>query len=138
MRTVHPAVHATVASGPASHEEAAESGQGATLATGCIEVSWWPKTFYSEHLVTLHELYPSTDSSSKGMVEMDSFKEKAVTEDEASWTTSEGTDHGYHGGLGQIHKYPGDPKKLKDRYKTRLWKEYFEREDALSISQIAL
>jgi hypothetical protein len=87
------------------------------------------KTFFSEHLVTLHDLYPSTSGAQKGMTELESFKEKdkPSAEEEAIWTTAEGLEKGYHAGLGQLYKYPGAPKKLKDRYKTRLWKEYFER-----------
>jgi hypothetical protein len=30
------------------------------------------------------------------------------------------------GGLGLRFEFPGDPKKLKDRSKTKLWKQYLE------------
>ncbi|KAK4054839.1 hypothetical protein OIV83_000763 [Microbotryomycetes sp. JL201] len=40
------------------------------------------------------------------------------------FTTGSGTDQGYHGGLGLVFKYPGDPKKLREKSKMKLWKEY--------------
>ncbi|CCH40812.1 GTPase-activating protein [Wickerhamomyces ciferrii] len=35
--------------------------------------------------------------------------------------------HSPDGGLGQLFKYPGDPKKLRDKSKLRLWYDYFRR-----------
>ena len=32
-------------------------------------------------------------------------------------------------GLGMVYKYPGDPRKLRDRSKMRLWAEYFRGQD---------
>ncbi|KAM0793168.1 hypothetical protein ACM66B_000642 [Microbotryomycetes sp. NB124-2] len=40
------------------------------------------------------------------------------------FTTGSGTGQGYHGGLGLVFKYPGDPKKLREKSKMKLWKEY--------------
>uniref|UniRef100_A0A060SYI6 ARAD1A12650p n=1 Tax=Blastobotrys adeninivorans TaxID=409370 RepID=A0A060SYI6_BLAAD len=39
------------------------------------------------------------------------------------------------GGLGQVFRYPGDPKKLRDKSKMRLWLEYF-RDHGRNISLI--
>ena len=41
------------------------------------------------------------------------------------YTTKHGIEYGYHGGLGLIFKYPGDPKKLRERSKMKLWRDYF-------------
>lgn len=39
------------------------------------------------------------------------------------------------GGLGQIFRYPGDPRKLRDKSKMRLWLEYF-RDHGRNISMV--
>jgi hypothetical protein len=41
------------------------------------------------------------------------------------------------GGLGLVFEFPGDPKKLKDRSKTKLWKQYLQGtlESLYSIEQ---
>lgn len=38
-------------------------------------------------------------------------KGKGKEEEGVEWTTGSGMDSGYHGGLGLMFKYPGDPKK---------------------------
>lgn len=38
-------------------------------------------------------------------------KGKGREEEGNEWTTGSGIDHGFHGGLGMMFKYPGDPKK---------------------------
>lgn len=43
------------------------------------------------------------------------------------FTTREGLDSGYHGGLGLIFKYPGDPRKLREKSKMKLWRDYFRQ-----------
>ena len=92
----------------------------------------WAKTFYSEYLIK-QSLGVTTSTSNGKQVELAEFREKDkdFTSLDEGWTTISGIDNGWHGGLGQIYKYPGDPKRLRDRYKTRLWKEYFERKGVL-------
>lgn len=43
------------------------------------------------------------------------------------YTTRDGVDSGYHGGLGLIFKYPGDPRKLREKSKMKLWRDYFRQ-----------
>ena len=43
------------------------------------------------------------------------------------YTTREGLVDGYHGGLGLIFKYPGDPRKLREKSKMKLWRDYFRQ-----------
>ena len=43
------------------------------------------------------------------------------------FTTREGLDSGYHGGLGSVFKYPGDPRKLREKSKMKLWRDYFRQ-----------
>ena len=43
------------------------------------------------------------------------------------FTTREGLDNGYHGGLGLVFKYPGDPRKLREKSKMKLWRDYFRQ-----------
>ncbi|CAH7685043.1 rab-GTPase-TBC domain-containing protein [Phakopsora pachyrhizi] len=60
-------------------------------------------TFYSEHLL-----------SSGG-------------DEEGEFTIREGIGNGYHSGLGSLYRYPGDPRKLREKSKIKLWKEYFKQ-----------
>lgn len=60
-------------------------------------------TFYSEHLLSSNN------------------------EEEGKFTTSEGSANGHHAGLGAVYKYPGDPRKLREKSKVKLWKEYLTR-----------
>jgi hypothetical protein len=43
------------------------------------------------------------------------------------FTTREGVNNGYQGGLGLIFKYPGDPRKLREKSKMKLWRDYFRQ-----------
>lgn len=43
------------------------------------------------------------------------------------FTTRDGVDNGYQGGLGLIYKYPGDPRKLREKSKMKLWRDYFRQ-----------
>jgi hypothetical protein len=43
-------------------------------------------------------------------------------------------EHPIPGGLGLQFGFPGDPKKLKDRSKTKLWKQYLQGGFGLIIS----
>lgn len=43
------------------------------------------------------------------------------------YTTRDGIDNGYQGGLGLIFKFPGDPRKLREKAKMKLWREYFKQ-----------
>jgi hypothetical protein len=60
-------------------------------------------TFYSEHLLS-----PSA-------------------EEDGTHTTGQGIGSGYHAGLGAQFLYPGDPRKLREKSKVKLWKDYFKR-----------
>lgn len=43
------------------------------------------------------------------------------------FTTREGIENGYQGGLGLIFKFPGDPRKLREKSKMKLWRDYFRQ-----------
>ncbi|PLW14373.1 hypothetical protein PCASD_19392 [Puccinia coronata f. sp. avenae] len=60
-------------------------------------------TFYSEHLLS-----PSA-------------------EEDGTHTTGQGIGSGYHAGLGAQFLYPGDPRKLREKSKVKLWKDYFKQ-----------
>lgn len=45
----------------------------------------------------------------------------------AKFTTRDGLESGYHGGLGLVFKYPGDPRKLREKSKMKLWRDYFRQ-----------
>ena len=60
-------------------------------------------TFYSEHLLS------------------------APNEEDGTHTTGQGIGSGYHAGLGAQFRYPGDPRKLREKSKVKLWKDYFKR-----------
>ncbi|GAA6035200.1 hypothetical protein JCM8097_006416 [Rhodosporidiobolus ruineniae] len=66
--------------------------------------------------VNVGELIALDDNKGKG---------KEVDE-ERPYTTEWGTDAGYHIGLGMIFKFPGDPRKLREKSKMKLWKEYLK------------
>ncbi|GAA6051294.1 hypothetical protein JCM3770_006798 [Rhodotorula araucariae] len=40
------------------------------------------------------------------------------------WTTEWGTESGFHTGLGMEFKFPGDPRKLRERSKMKLWRAF--------------
>lgn len=44
-----------------------------------------------------------------------------------AFTIRDGTTTGYHGGLGLTYKYPGDPRKLREKSKMKLWRDYFRQ-----------
>ncbi|GAA5950368.1 hypothetical protein JCM3765_004522 [Sporobolomyces pararoseus] len=59
--------------------------------------------------------------------ELISFDEKGKGKEldaDEPWTTQWGTESGFHTGLGIIFKYPGDPRKLREKSKMKLWKDY--------------
>ncbi|OAV99947.1 hypothetical protein PTTG_01439 [Puccinia triticina 1-1 BBBD Race 1] len=60
-------------------------------------------TFYSEHLLS------------------------ASAEEDGTHTTGQGIGSGYHAGLGAHFRYPGDPRKLREKSKVKLWKDYFKQ-----------
>jgi len=60
-------------------------------------------TFYSEHLLS------------------------APNEEDGTHTTGQGIGSGYHAGLGAQFRYPGDPRKLREKSKVKLWKDYFKQ-----------
>ena len=43
------------------------------------------------------------------------------------YTVRDGLEGGYHGGLGLVFKYPGDPRKLREKSKMKLWRDYFRQ-----------
>ncbi|BGP45006.1 hypothetical protein JCM10450v2_000821 [Rhodotorula kratochvilovae] len=51
-------------------------------------------------------------------------KGKEVDSSGEPWTTEWGTESGFHTGLGMTFKYPGDPRKLRERSKMKLWKAF--------------
>ncbi|KAH9812374.1 hypothetical protein DFH28DRAFT_1061793 [Melampsora americana] len=57
-------------------------------------------TFYTEHLLSSN------------------------SEEDGRFSTGDGIGNGYHAGLGAIYKYPGDARKLREKSKVKLWKEY--------------
>ncbi|KAL8283146.1 hypothetical protein RQP46_005924 [Phenoliferia psychrophenolica] len=103
------------------------------------------KTFFSEwflapdrdaDLVVPADLNKPGQASSTTEGELISFgdekpleeKPKELLEGEnVEWTTRSETSNGYHGGLGTIFKYPGDPRKLREKSKMKLWKEYLRQ-----------
>ncbi|GAA6000472.1 uncharacterized protein JCM10292_001531 [Rhodotorula paludigena] len=96
-------------------------------------------TFFSEHF-----LAPERDGAAAGDDEGRTKKKKddeAVGElisfgdekdkgkgrevdAEEPWTTEWGTESGFHIGLGMTFKFPGDPRKLRERSKMKLWKSF--------------
>lgn len=60
-------------------------------------------TFYSEHLLS------------------------SPNEEDGTHTTGQGIGSGYHAGLGAQFRYPGDPRKLREKSKVKLWKDYFKQ-----------
>ncbi|GAA6062763.1 hypothetical protein JCM10212_005559 [Sporobolomyces blumeae] len=59
--------------------------------------------------------------------ELISFDDKGKgkeTDSDDEWTTEWGTEAGFHAGLGMVFRYPGDPRKLREKSKMKLWKEY--------------
>ncbi|ORY75652.1 rab-GTPase-TBC domain-domain-containing protein [Leucosporidium creatinivorum] len=61
------------------------------------------------------------------LISFDDEKGKGKEEEQREFTTEGDTGHGYHGGLGLIFKFPGDPRKLREKSKMKLWKEYLEQ-----------
>lgn len=61
------------------------------------------KTFFSETLLASDEAESAEKEKHDG---------QAAYEPEGQWTTTGGNDNGWHAGLGQIYKYPGDPKRF--------------------------
>ncbi|GAA5851479.1 hypothetical protein JCM3766R1_002241, partial [Sporobolomyces carnicolor] len=59
------------------------------------------------------------------LISFDNDKGKAKELDvDEPWTTQWGTESGFHTGLGMIFRYPGDPRKLREKSKMKLWKDY--------------
>lgn len=90
-------------------------------------------TFYSEYLVAQPDtdVVKPADVKGKGkeaaLIDVDGQKdEKDEKTTEPKYTTRSGLGKGYHGGLGVIFRYPGDPRKLREKSKMKLWKEYFK------------
>ncbi|GAA5849918.1 hypothetical protein JCM8547_000954 [Rhodosporidiobolus lusitaniae] len=86
-------------------------------------------TFFSEWFLSPEreqEEMKKKEQDSK-VAELISFDEKGKGKevgDDREWTTERGIDAGFHTGLGMIFKFPGDPRKLRERSKMKLWKEY--------------
>ncbi|KDQ50143.1 hypothetical protein JAAARDRAFT_42323 [Jaapia argillacea MUCL 33604] len=76
-------------------------------------VKGFSKTCYSETLV----------AASSGMEENPSTQ-KLQQEAEQN---SEGNETSYHGGLGLKYKFPGDPRRLREASKIKLWTKYLEK-----------
>ncbi|GAA5952670.1 hypothetical protein JCM10213_005221 [Rhodosporidiobolus nylandii] len=86
-------------------------------------------TFFSEWFLSpereLEELRKKEQDSAVG--ELISFDEKGKGKEVDDWTTEWGVDAGFHAGLGMIFKFPGDPRKLREKSKMKLWKEYLKQ-----------
>ncbi|GAA5937064.1 hypothetical protein JCM1841_002790 [Sporobolomyces salmonicolor] len=89
-------------------------------------------TFFSEWFLS-----PEREEDERKKTEQDakvgeliSFDEKGKGKEEIEevreWTTEWGTEEGFHAGLGMIFKYPGDPRKLREKSKMKLWKDYLK------------
>ncbi|SCV68775.1 BQ2448_896 [Microbotryum intermedium] len=97
-------------------------------------------TFFSEHFLNPHPENEEGDAEGKGLSgknepevgQLISFGEGETGADDSKgkqkevkeYTTEAGTGHGFHGGLGLVFKFPGDPRKLREKSKMKLWKEY--------------
>lgn len=87
-------------------------------------------TFFSEYFLSTER-----DDETNGKAgeddkvgELISFDDKGKgKETEEAWTTEWGTQAGFHTGLGMIYKFPGDPRKLREKSKMKLWKAYLEQ-----------
>ncbi|CEQ42179.1 SPOSA6832_03986, partial [Sporobolomyces salmonicolor] len=102
-------------------------------------------TFFSEWFLS-----PEREEDERKKTEQDakvgeliSFDEKGKGKEEIEevreWTTEWGTEEGFHAGLlqtrsfsvqpsGMIFKYPGDPRKLREKSKMKLWKDYLKQQ----------
>ena len=67
------------------------------------------RTFYSEVLVNEEGEKKTEAQPAVSLIDMEEKDPKAAEQSE--WTTVSGVEGGWHAGLGQIYKYPGDPKK---------------------------
>lgn len=67
------------------------------------------RTFYSEVLVNEEGEKKAEPQPAVSLIDMEEKDPKAAEQSE--WTTVSGLQGGWHAGLGQIYKYPGDPKK---------------------------
>ncbi|GAA5832894.1 hypothetical protein JCM11251_000520 [Rhodosporidiobolus azoricus] len=88
-------------------------------------------TFFSEWFLSpereQEEMYKKADDAKVG--ELISFDDKGKgreVDDDEPWNTEWGIDAGFHAGLGMIFKFPGDPRKLREKSKMKLWKEYLK------------
>ncbi|BGP28952.1 hypothetical protein JCM10296v2_000688 [Rhodotorula toruloides] len=86
-------------------------------------------TFFSEWFLSPDredEERRKKDEENK-VAELISFDEKGKgKEDDEPWTTESGIDGRFHAGLGMIFKYPGDPRKLREKSKMKLWRQYLQ------------
>ncbi|GAA6011687.1 hypothetical protein JCM8202_004117 [Rhodotorula sphaerocarpa] len=86
-------------------------------------------TFFSEYFLSdAHTELEKAGAQETGKVdELISFDDKGKgKEADEPWTTESGT-KGFHTGLGIIFKFPGDPRKLREKSKMKLWKAYLEQ-----------
>ncbi|SCZ90894.1 BZ3500_MvSof-1268-A1-R1_Chr1-3g02357 [Microbotryum saponariae] len=103
-------------------------------------LSPFSRTFFSEHYLNPVSEKDDADADGTGASEkpepvvgqLISFGEgdseakdfKGKQKEVNEYTTEAGTGHGFHGGLGLVFKFPGDPRKLREKSKMKLWKEY--------------
>ncbi|GAA5980178.1 hypothetical protein JCM10908_001563 [Rhodotorula pacifica] len=89
-------------------------------------------TFFSEDFLTNERDDEKNGKAAEDdkVGELISFDDKGKgkgKETDEPWTTEWGTQAGFHTGLGMIYKFPGDPRKLREKSKMKLWKAYLEQ-----------
>ncbi|KAI5481518.1 GTPase activating protein [Pseudohyphozyma bogoriensis] len=90
------------------------------------------RTFFSEFFLNpdRDELDAKKKEAESAVGELISFGDDGAKDklDDAGeeWSTKGGLGEQYHGGLGLIFKYPGDPRKLREKSKMKLWKDYLQ------------
>ena len=89
------------------------------------------KTFFSETMLAAESSAPKSEEKAPpapSLIDFDEKTDSAEPVEKEDWNIRSGVGVGWHGGLGQVYKYPGDPKKLRERSKMKLWKDYCQSE----------
>ncbi|GAA6001680.1 hypothetical protein JCM10207_002263 [Rhodosporidiobolus poonsookiae] len=87
-------------------------------------------TFFSEWFLSpereQEEMSKKAQDSKVGELISFDDKGKGKADEDEPWNTEWGTDSGFHAGLGMVFKFPGDPRKLREKSKMKLWKDYLK------------